>query len=272
MQTMDARRTIWSAEMLTQLETLTSGRSLCDYKYQKDSANAKEVKIIGVVRPTVRTYTGADITIDTALDDSMILAIDQFKYIAVELQKVDKSQSKVQMEEWAKEGAKALADTADEYVNSLAQYTDYKSASTDLVSGTGAKALVKGATVRMYKNNVSVREGLYGQVVPDFYGVLRDEVATLDTNNSELLKKGILGTYLSVNFMIDNKIYNDGTDDYNIVRTKRAIAYVEQLNEIEFFKPEKRFSEAVKILLTYGAKIVRPKELYCMLTHTSLSA
>lgn len=267
MGTLEARRSVWSAEFLKQLDTLTSGRSLSDYKYSKDAENAREVKIIGIVRPTVRTYTGADITIDSAIDDALFLNIDQYKYIAVELDKVDKSQSKVQMEEWAEQGAQALADTADQYVNSLAQYTDYKSASTDLAAGTGAKALVKGATIQMYTNNVSVKTGLYGQVCPEFYAVLRDEVNSLDTDNSELLKKGIVGTYLNVNFMIDNKLYNDGTDYYNMVRTKRAIAYVEQLNEIEFFMPEKRFSEAVKILLTYGAKIVRPKELYVMRSH-----
>lgn len=267
MGTLEARRTVWSAEMLKQLDTLTSARSLSDYKYSKEAKDAKEVKIIGVVRPTVRTYTGADITVDSALDDAMFLNIDQYKYIAVELSKVDKSQSKAQMEEWASEGAKALANTADTYVNSLAQYTDYKSASTDISTTANTKTLVRGATMQLYTNNVSVGTELYGQVNPEFYTALGLEVATLDTNNSDLLKRGILGRYLNVNFMIDNALYNDGTDYYNMVRTKRAIAYVEQLNEIEFYNPEKRFSEAVKILLTYGAKIVRPAELYVMRAH-----
>ena len=267
MGTMEARRTIWAAEMLKQLETLTSGRSLSDYKYSKDAKDAKEVKIIGVVRPSVRSYTGADITIDSALDDAMLLKMDQFKYIAVEIDKVDKTQSKVQMEEWASEGAKALGDTADEYVNSLAQYADYISASTDISTTSNTKVLVSGATIALYGNNVSVKDELFGQVNPEFYGALRTEITSLDTDNSELRKKGIVGNYLNVNFMLDNKLYTDGTDIFNIVRTKRAIAYVEQLEEIEFFKPEKRFNEAVKILMIYGAKIVRPKELYVMKAH-----
>lgn len=267
MGTMEARRTVWAAEMLKQLETLTSGRSLSDYKYSKDAKDAKEVKIIGVVRPTVRTYAGSDITIDSAIDDAMLLKMDQYKYIAVELDKVDKTQSKAQMEEWAKEGAKALADTADEYVNSLAQYSDYISDSTDISTESNTKVLVKGATIQLYSNNVSVKEELFGQVDPEFYAALRNEVASLDTDNSDLRKRGIVGNYLNINFMIDNKLYTDGTDKFNIVRTKKAIAYVEQLNEIEFFKPEKRFSEAVKILMIYGAKIVRPKELYVMKSH-----
>lgn len=267
MGTMEARRTVWAAEMLKQLETLTSGRSLSDYKYSKEAKDAKEVKIIGVVRPTVRAYTGADITIDSAVDDAMFLKMDQYKYIAVEIDTVDKTQSKAQMEDWATEGSKALADTADEYVNSLAQYSDYISATTDISTESNTKVLVKGATMQLYTNNVSINSELFGQVCPEFYAALRNEVASLDTDNSELRKRGIIGNYLNVNFMIDNKLYNDGTDYFNIVRTKKAIAYVEQLNKIEFFKPEKRFNEAVKILMIYGAKIVRPKELYVMKSH-----
>lgn len=267
MGTLEARRTIWAAEMLKQLETLTSGRKISDYKYSKDAMGAKEVKIIGVVRPSVRNYTGADITIDSVADDAMLLKMDQYKYIAVELDNVDKAQSNVQMEEWASEGAKALADVADEYVNSLAQYADYISGSTDIATESNTKVLVKGATIQLYKNNVSINEELFGQVEPEFYAALRNEVTSLDTDNSELRKRGIVGKYLNVNFMIDNKLYNDGTDFYNIVRTKKAIAYVEQINDIKFFNPEKRFNEAVKILMVFGAKIVRPKELYIMKSH-----
>lgn len=267
MGTLEARRTIWAAEFEKQLETLTSGRKLSDYKYSKDASGAKEVKIIGIVRPSVRSYTGADITIDTVADDALILKMDQYKYIAVELDTVDKTQSKAQMEDWASEGAKALADVADEYVNSLAQYSDYISGSTDISTESNTKVLVKGATIQLYKNNVSINTELFGQVEPEFYAALRNEVASLDTDNSELRKRGIVGRYLNVNFMIDNKLYNDGTDFFNIVRTGKAIAYVEQLKEIEFFKPEKRFNEAVKILMIYGAKIVRSKELYVMKSH-----
>lgn len=267
MGTLEARRTVWAAEMLKQLETLTSGRSLCDYSFSKDAENARQVKIIGLVRPSVSTYTGADITISSVQDDAMFLNIDQYKYIAVELDDVDKSQSKIQLEMFAEEGAKALADTADYYVNCLAQYADYTSSSTDISTASNTKTLVSGAVQKLYENNVSPKTELFGQVNPEFYTALRGQIQSLDTDNSELIKKGILGRYLNVNFMIDNKLYNDGTDYYNIVRTKKAIAFVEQLNKVEFFKPEKRFNEAVKILYTYGGKIVRPKELYVMLAH-----
>lgn len=48
------------------------------------------------------------------------------------------------------------------------------------------------------------------------------------------------------------------------MRTKRAIAFAEQLSEIEAYRPEKRFSDAVKGLHLYGAKVVYPNEFVAL--------
>lgn len=44
------------------------------------------------------------------------------------------------------------------------------------------------------------------------------------------------------------------------MRTKRAVAFAEQISEVEAYRPEKRFADAVKGLHLYGAKIVYPAE------------
>ena len=46
-----------------------------------------------------------------------------------------------------------------------------------------------------------------------------------------------------------------------LARTKRAIAFAEQLSEIDAYRPEKRFADAVKGLHLYGAKVVHPTEM-----------
>ena len=46
-----------------------------------------------------------------------------------------------------------------------------------------------------------------------------------------------------------------------VMRTKRAVAFAEQLSEIEAYRPEMRFSDAVKGLHLYGAKVIYPTEL-----------
>jgi len=46
-----------------------------------------------------------------------------------------------------------------------------------------------------------------------------------------------------------------------LARTKRAIAFAEQLSEIDAYRPELRFADAVKGLHLYGAKVVYPNEM-----------
>ena len=64
-----------------------------------------------------------------------------------------------------------------------------------------------------------------------------------------------------------NKLISDGgaTTAYRcMMRTKRAIAYAEQLSEIEAYRPESRFCDAVKGLHLYGAAVIYPEELYVL--------
>ena len=52
-----------------------------------------------------------------------------------------------------------------------------------------------------------------------------------------------------------------------MIRTKKAIAFAGQINETEAYRPEQLFKDDVKGLDTYGAKVVRPKELYVVKAH-----
>ncbi len=42
---------------------------------------------------------------------------------------------------------------------------------------------------------------------------------------------------------------------------EQTISYAEQIVKVEAYRPEKRFSDAVKGLHVYGAKVVRPDTL-----------
>ena len=74
------QQTIWSKSILEALKTITSLRNHCDFKYEKDSKNAKEIKILNVVRPTIRTYVpGTALTLEAGTDASQSLQINQYK-------------------------------------------------------------------------------------------------------------------------------------------------------------------------------------------------
>ncbi len=95
------------------------------------------------------------------------------------------------------------------------------------------------------------------------------------TNNVELAKKGAVGKYANAYVTIENllptgKSSGSLADDdtiYNILRTGHAIAFVEQIRETKAYEPESAFSQAIKSLYGFGAKIVRPDEI-CVIKTT----
>ena len=86
------------------------------------------------------------------------------------------------------------------------------------------------------------------------------------SDNSSAMSNGALGNlvgfevFVSPNVAVDSSGYTKC-----LARTKRAVAFAEQINEIEAYRPELRFADAVKGLHLYGAKIVYPKEI-CLLS------
>jgi len=104
-------------------------------------------------------------------------------------------------------------------------------------------------------------------VSPFFYQLFRDALTDLKTNNDELIAKGVVGMYDCARVILSNNLYNDGTDDYMMVRTNKAIAFASAIDETEAYRPEKFFSDAVKGLNVYGGKLVRPKELVVIKAH-----
>ena len=88
------QQTIWSKSILRSLDTITSLRKHCNFQYEKDSENAKEVKILSVNRPTIRKYVpGTALVRESAGDGSMLLKLDQFHYFNFEVEDIVKAQS-----------------------------------------------------------------------------------------------------------------------------------------------------------------------------------
>ena len=86
--------------------------------------------------------------------------------------------------------------------------------------------------------------------------------------NNNVLETGYLGSLFGCKIFVCNNIAvtkSSGNDVHHcILRTKRAIAFADQLSEVEAYRPEKRFADAVKGLHLYGAKVVYPNEMVCI--------
>ena len=277
------QQTIWSKKIKEALKTITSLRNHCDFEYEADSKDAKEVKILNVTRPTIRTYVpGTSITREGGTDGSMLLKIDQFKYFNFEVDDVDKAQSVPGLKEaLAKEAARGLAEEGDKYVASLVKagveaVTDPLAQSSSVITLTKANAVrsVEDGFVVLYGNNCKVSDDYYLEVAPKPFTVYREALTELSTNNPEILKKGAVGRINNAYVCIENLLPTGkssgsaAADDvhYNILRTSKAIAFAEQINKVEAYRPQDAFSDAIKGLYTFGALITRPEEIYVIKT------
>ena len=275
------QQTIWSRSINEALETITSLRNHCDFKYEKDSKDAKEVKILNVVRPTIRTYTkGTDLIREAASDGSQTLQINQYRYFDFEVEDIDKAQSVPGlMEELSKEAARGLAEEGDKYVASLIEAAVEdgenpigQSGSVISLSKSNCVEKMEDGFAYLYGKNCKVNDTFYLELAPAVFSIYRQALTELSTNNPEILKKGAVGkinnAYVCIENLLPTGATGTGADDiyYNVLRTSKAIAFVEQINKIEAYRPQGAFQDALKALYVFGAKIVRPDEIYVIKT------
>lgn len=271
------QQTIWSKLIQTQLETLTSLKDHSDYSFDGDIKMAEKVKILGVVRPSISTYIpGTPLSREAGGDSSQFLNIDQFRYFDFEVDDVEAVQSVPGLiENLSLEASRGLVEEADEYIATIvvAEVTAgniAKAAASDVsgLTSTTGPALLEGAFKVLYDNNCKVSDNFYLEVTPEMYTKIRSFIVSLDTNNSELIKKGFVGHYNNALVSIENKLgtWNDGTRDTKLgmLRTSKAIAFAGQLEKVEAYRPQDAFSDAIKGLYVFGAKVVRPEQIYVL--------
>ena len=267
-----AMQTIWHQAYIRALETITSMRNHCDFKCSKESKNAKEVKILNAVRPTVKQYVpGVGIEKEYISATDMTLKLDQFYYFNIALDDIHEAQSVPgAMEASAKEGTLALAEEGDKYVASLVKAGVEASTIEAIDCGTPTKTnaidKVEDGFAVLYGNNCKVSEQYWLEVDPSFHKVLRPSITEVLTNNVEMAKKGIVGRYGNAYITIENLLARDDTHVYNQLRTEHAIAFVEQINKVEAYRPQDAFEDALKGLYVFGGLVTRPQEIVVLKT------
>lgn len=273
-------QTIWSKKILDDLEERCKLVKDCTREYEGDCKYAQTVKILGVGDPTIGNYTGADITIEEMTDKSQNLVIDVQKYFAFEVKDVDKAQSVPGLpEKYQEKAVKGLALAREKFIGKLvagkAQSTDdeeagnntFKEGAKTIITATNkTQAAIKKALqdgiVKLRENNFD-DSGVI-EIVPGDYALFKDELIELKTNNDELIKRGVVGMFDNYEVKSTNNVYKDGTHSYAIVRSKHAIAFAGQIDEVEAGRMEKRFSDYIRGLDVYGAKIIDQNQIVCV--------
>ena len=260
------KQTFWSKHIQTELGKLCVFDEFCDYKFEGEVKHGERLKILGVARPTIKKYTvGTPIDREVVADSSQFLIIDQAEYFNFQVDDIDKAQgTEGLMETRTKEASVGLAEKFDSYIASIVSDGTKLPVSEAITTPDQALNAVDKAYVKLWSNGVPLTEQTEIVVTPWFYNLIKSKITVLSTDNPDYIKRGIVGMYNNGQVKISNNIYNTGTYDNCLVRTKKAIASAKQINKVEPFRPHDGFEEALKGLFVFFFIFVRPKEAICL--------
>ena len=260
--------TVWSENLYQELDKKYIGVANCNRDFEGEiREKGSTVRICGVGEVVVSEYTkNSNMNAPAALsDNARELKIDQAKYFNFQIDDIDRAQASPKLMEAAmRNAASALANDADQYIFSLYGQAGATIKSDD-VNTDNIVDLIIDARTKLFTNNVANPEDIVIEVTPEIAGLIMKAKVSLSTDNTDLLETGCIGAIGGCKIFVSNNVKKlEGSTGYQhkcFARTKRAIAFAEQLSEIDAYRPELRFADAVKGLHLYGAKVVYPKEL-----------
>jgi len=267
------QREVWAAELLQSFlkQNKFSSTSVCNRNYEGDVAGAKSVKITSISRPTIAAYVEGTtaITYESLTDAQRTLAVDQNYYFAFQVGDIAKAQSAnggALMTEAAREAGAGLAENADTYVMGIIG-TD-----TDAGNIVGATSITTSALAvarlvahkQLLDENDVPQEGRY-TICPSWFHsllVLDDNFMMYDAVTSGgRLENGVVGRALGFDIIQANYALTSGDDWRVFSGHPSAITFANQIDKVEALRPESAFSDALKGLHVYGAKVTRPSAL-----------
>ena len=263
---------VWSETLYNQLEKKYIAVSHCNRDFEGDiKEKGATVKICGVGNIDVGDYTkNTDMSNPQTLSDTVQeLNIDQAKYFNFQLDDIDKAQCSPKLMEAAmKLAASGLANEADKFI-----YRLYEQAGSSIQTTQSniIDSIIEARSV-LFQNNVSESEEVVIEVSPEIAKFILKEKMKLVSDNNAVIESGCIGSIAGCKIYVSSNIHRvDNAGSYLnhcFVRTKRAIAFAEQLSEINAYRPEKRFADAVKGLYLFGGKVVYPNEFVDLIIET----
>jgi len=275
--------TVWAARLLTALdkELVYGQTNVCNRDYEGDIRLAgNTVKIASIGEVNVDDYTK-----DTPIGDPEILTdseqtmiIDQQKYFHFYVDSIDRAQQDVNMlDEAMRRAAFKLKDVVDQFLAGLMEAAvpagnQIGSVTPVVPTKDDAYEHLVDLSVLLDESNVP-NEGRFCVVPAWFHGLLlKDDrfVRSGTFRGDSRLMNGEAGEAAGFTILKSNNVPNLAGEAYKIFAGHRiATTYAEQIIDLQAYKPEQLFGDAVKGLHVYGAKVIRPTALACLIADKS---
>lgn len=269
---------VWAATLLTTLEEnyVLAAPGAINRDYEGEISQFGDTVHIGsLADPTVSNYVKNVTVIDpqTLSTTDQTLLIDQSKYFAFEVDDVDARQVRnggALLTVAAQRAAIKLQELADTYVGTLMTAgAGTILAAADVATANAAYATLIRLKVALDRANVP-QQGRFVAVSPEFYALLLHDARFTDASASgstAALTNGFVGRAAGFDIRVSTNLPagTAGTlpevSSFIIAGHSMATTFAEQISKTEAYRPQNSFSDAVKGLHLYGAKVVRPEAL-----------
>lgn len=273
---------IWAADLFVGLrkEQIFGQAGIINRDYEGEIAQAGDTVHIGsLAAPTISTYVKNVTVIDpqTLTTTDQTLLIDQSKYFAFEVDDVDKRQVKSGgqlLTKAASDSAYGLSDSQDVFLaTAMTTNAGNVIAAGDVATPDAAYKVILALKVKLDKAKIPT-SGRWVVVSPEFYALILQDARFTDASKyadgGSTIRNGEVGRVLgfrvlsSLNLPAGTAGTNPEVSNFVIAGHPMATTLAEQINSVEAYRPQGSFSDAIKGLHLYGAKVVRPEALAVM--------
>lgn len=267
---------LWVAALVQPLETaLVYGQApVSNRDYEGEiSEYGDSVTVNTVGDPTIKDYVPNETTVTPERINTAArkLVVDQAKHYAFEIDDVDKRQARGDlMTESMRRAGYGMAKVIDTYLASF--YTgipagqilpdvDFSAIADEEAQGKKAYFTLVDLQVLMDEKDMP-EDGRYAVVPPWYRGVIQKNpnfTRVSEYGSNRVLMNGEIGETAGFRVLVSNNTPKP-TASSNFIQAglSGALSMVHQITESEAYRPEASFSDAIKGLDVYGAKLMRP--------------
>jgi hypothetical protein len=261
---------VWSSRILLALEkNLVFGQSgAINTDYEGEIRNEGDrVHIHAFADLTIGNYVKNTTTINYELlnDSRQSLLIDQSKFFAFRVDDVDQAQMKPKVLDAAtRRAGYQLSETADSYIAGL------------YAGLTNFTATTQATSANIYQKIVETKVALDARNVPTDgrFMIMPPWVAGLALQNSTFLAaslpstlNGAVGRVAGFDILVSNNVPTSGTApvvSHIVAGHSSGWTFAQQVREVEGIRLEGSFSDGVRGLHLYGAKVIRQEALHVL--------
>ncbi len=257
---------VWSETLYQELEKELVAVRNCNREFEGDIKKVGDmVSICGLGDIDVFDYVkNSDMGDPQVLDTTnTTLRINKCKAFNFLIDDIDAAQqTPAVMQHAMHRAAVALAEAADREVFNLCNNITAGNVMVKDVNETNIFDFLINVRTRLMQNNVGASDEIVLEVSPEIAAVILK--AKLDMEPAEVLEKGYIGRVLGFRVYVSNHVQKEEIEgvEYHkcYARTRRAIAFAQQVQEMEAYRPELRFADAIKGMILFGTKIIYANE------------